>query len=436
MLISSNIVKQTALHKQDSYDAKRRVLIFLIGVLVQHARAAETLSVVPDSAQALGIAGGRYANLNDASAVRVSPANILSIEKSELLINTAMWHGDIRVDSASGDRVQMSRPWVFPASMYYVQPIVLHKVAFGVGVSTPYGMASIYPKNMSATTGMRYALPYEASLLVADITPAVAFKLSDNLSLAIGMEIIYSDLTMKQFYNWSGIAPGSPEGDIQIHGQGWGMGAYMGINWEIAKGHRLAIVGRLPVRIQYRGEFKASNIPPALAGAFSPTSSFGSDLNLPGSIAAGYGIDVTERFTLGFDFKWTNNNATNDLPLNIGGNQALLGGQNSAALNWQDSVEFGTGMTYIVNECWRLRCGYLFSENSQPASTYTPMICTNDRHIFSLGVGWHGKTRSVDLTCAYVYNPTRVISGAVQSLFNGNYKHQWQVLALSITQRF
>ncbi|MCB1278009.1 outer membrane protein transport protein [Prosthecobacter sp.] len=411
-------------------------ILLTLTALLSSAYSAETLSVVPDSAQALGIAGGRYANLRDASAVRVSPANILTIEKSELLIDAAMWRGDIRLDSTSGDKVGMSRRWIYPASMYFVQPIVPGKVAFGIGLSTPYGMASIYPKNMSATSGMRYALPYESNLLVADITPAVAFKITDSLSVAVGMEIMYSDLMIKQFYNWSGIIPGSPEGNIQAHGQGWGLGAYMGVNWEFAKGHRLSLVGRLPVRIQYRGDFKATNIPPALAGVFSPTSNFNSDLNFPGSVALGYGVDLTDRWTLGFDFKWTNNNATNDLPLNIGSNQAMLGGQNSAVFNWQDSIELGTGMTYALNERWSLRSGYLFSENSQPASTYSPLVCTNDRHIFSLGVGWRGKTRSVDVTYAYVYNPTRVISGAAQPLFNGNYKHQWQVLALSVTQRF
>lgn len=417
-------------------------ILLVLAAMLAMAYSAETLSVVPDSAQALGIAGGRFANLRDASAVRTSPANILAIEQSELLINTAMWHGDIRLNSAGGDSVKMNRPWVLPASMYFVKPLVPGKLAFGVGVSTPYGMASIYPQNMSAASGMRYALPYESSLLVADITPAVAFKVSDSLSVAIGMEIMYSELKLKQFYNWSSIIPGSPEGDIQVQSQGWGLGAYMGMNWEIAKGHRLAFVGRLPVRVKYRGEFKATNMPPALIGAFSQSSSFGSDMNFPGSLAVGYGVDVTDRWTVGFDFKWTNNSATNDLPLNIGGNQALLGGQDRAVFNWRDSIDLGTGMSYALNEQWSLRGGYLFSENSQPAGTYSPVVATNDRHIFSLGVGWRGKTRSVDLTYAYVYNPTRVISGATQAsgaaqpLFNGSYSHQWHVLALSLTQRF
>jgi len=409
--------------------------ILLLGLAASSVPASETLSVVPDSAQALGIVGGRYANLSDASAVRVSPANIMQIQKSELLINAAVWNGDIRFDSNSGTSVRMNKPWVFPASMYFVQPIIPDRLSFGLGLSTPYGMASIYPQNMSAP--LRYALPYSSNLLTVDITPALAVKVTDNLNLAVGMDIMYADLKMKQFYNWSGLVGGSPEGDIRMHGQGWGLGAYGGINWTVAKRHRFAVVGRLPVKVNLNGGFQSSNMPSALLGAgFSPTSNFDSSMTFPGSISVGYGFDVTDCFTVGFDFKWSENTTHHDLPLLIGNNQPLLGGATSSAFGWKNSIDLGTGITYKLNENWVMRGGYLYSENSQPAATYSPLVCTNDRSIISLGFGWRGKTRGLDVTYAYVYNPTRVISGSSQPLFDGNYKHQWQVLSFSFTQRF
>jgi long-chain fatty acid transport protein len=410
-------------------------LALALSFAVGAAHASEALSVVPDSAQALGIVGGRYANLKDASAVRVSPANILQIEKSELLINTAIWHGDIHFDSNGGTSVGVNKPWVFPASMYFVQPIIPGRLAFGIGVSTPYGLASSYPQNMNAP--LRYALPYSTSLLTVDITPALAVKVTDNLSVAVGMDIMYSDLQLKQFYNWGNLVPGSPEGNIQTHGTGWGLGGYAAVNLTIAKRHRFALVGRLPVKINYGGNFTASGMPPALlAAGFRQSSTFNSDITFPGSISLGYGCDVTDRFTVGFDFKWSDNSSHDDLPLQIGNNQPLLGGATSSVFGWRNSIDLGTGMTYQLNENWVLRGGYLFSENFQTATYYTPSVPSSDRHVFSIGVGWHGKTRGVDLTYAFVYNPTRVISGAMQPLFNGNYKQQWQVLSLSITQRF
>ena len=395
--------------------------------------------MVPDSAQALGIVGGRYANLSDASALRVAPANILQIKQSELLINTAIWHSDNSFHSNNGQSVRMVQPWVFPASMYFVKPVIPDRLSFGIGLSTPYGTASNYQTNMTAP--LRYALPYSSNLLTVDITPMVAFKITDSLSVAIGLDILYADLQLKQFYDWSKVTgvPGTPEGDIQMHGQGWGLGAYAGIKWDIAKRHRLALVGRLPVKVSFRGDFKATSMPAGVPGAygFSPSSSFNSDMTFPGSISLGYGYDMTDRFTVGFDFKWAQNSSHDDLPLLIGNNQGLLNGATSSVFGWKDSIDLGTGMTYLLSENWTLRSGYMYSENFQTARNYTPVVPSGDRHIFSLGVGWRGRTRGVDLTYAYVYNPTRAISGvATQPLFDGTYKQQWHVLALSFTQRF
>lgn len=422
---------------------KSRVLhlILALGFAAAAAHAAETFSVVPDSAQGLGIVGGRYANLQDASAVRVSPANILKIEKSELLINAAMWNGDISfTPSGGGGAVQMNKPWVFPASMYFVQPIIPGRLAFGIGVSTPYGMSASYPHDMGSP--LRYALPYSASLLTVDITPAVAFKVCDSLSVAAGLDIMYADLQMKQFYSWSNLGGpflGAPEGDTKIHGQGWGLGAYGAINWTIAKKHRIVVVGRLPMRVNLSGDFQATNMPAGLSPPFSSSSNFNSGISFPGSISVGYGFDVTDRFTVGFDFKWSQNSSTYDLPLQIGNNQPLLGGATTSVFGWKNSVDVGTGMTYKLDENWVLRGGYLFSENSQPASTFTPLVPGYDRHVFSLGVGWRGKTRGVDLTYAYVYYPTRTVSGSYSNpagQYDGTYNHQWHVLSLSVTQRF
>ncbi|MDB6006336.1 MAG: hypothetical protein JWR15_3323, partial [Prosthecobacter sp.] len=117
-------------------------------------------------------------------------------------------------------------------------------------------------------------------------------------------------------------------------------------------------------------------------------------------------------------------------------NQPLLGGATCSVFGWSNSIDLVTGMSYKLNENWVLRGGYLYSENSQPASTYSPVVCTNDRSVFSLGVGWRGKTRGMDVTYAYVYNPTRVISGTPGGVFDGGYKHEWQVLSVSFTQRF
>lgn len=421
-----------------------QLLTLVIGLAACAAQAAESLSVVPDSAQALGTVGGRIANLHDASAVRVAPANILQITEPEVLLNLAVWNGDIRVNSNTSGATKMTQSWIYPGSIYAVLPVVPDKVSLGFGISTPFGLAFTFPKEMpigpGVGAGLRHTLPYEARLMAVDFTPAVAFRVTDTLTMAAGLDVVYSQFTMGRIYPWGVWGGGDPDGEIQIKGDGWGLGGYLGANWEFAPGHRLGIIGRLPIRVKYSGRTETVGMPTAngalLAAGTNSTSSFDTDMTFPGSIAVGYGVDVTDRLTLGFDFQWSDNSSHDDIPLNLGENQPLLFGQNAAVLGWKDSIDLGFGASYKLDKAWSVRCGYLFSENSQPENNYLPSAAGNDRHVFGLGAGWKGKTRSVDLTYAFVFNPTRTIGSAATAAFNGTYKHQWHVISLSLTQRF
>lgn len=399
----------------------------LLWVQEQSVKAAETLSLIPDSAQSLGEAGGRFANLDDATALRVSPANIADAERPLLQFNTGLWYGDIKFSSGTGARLEHQDPWVIPGSLYAVMPIVPGKVAWGLGISTPYGLGTEYSKE----SPLRYAVPYESSLRTVSITPVIAWKARKNVSLGLGLDVMYGALAFNQ------IIPTSPftDGEFQFEADGWGASGYGSITWDITEHQRLALVGRLPIRVQMEGTFKAEGIPGNLPAGFANRSDFDTEMTFPGSIALGYGIDLTDRLTIGFDFKWTANNSHDDIPLNTSNSNNLLP-TNSISLKWKNSIDLGTGISYKLNEAWKVRAGYLFSENSMPGSTFTPSIPAYDRHIFSLGLGWKGKQNRVDVTYGFIYNPERTVSNATQPAFNGSYKHQWHVLMVSVGHYF
>ena len=67
---------------------------------------------------------------------------------------------------------------------------------------------------------------------------------------------MYGRLEIKQAYPWSALGIPAADGEVALDGDGWGVGGYMGVNWEIAKGHRLAVVGRLPMKVTYEGDFE------------------------------------------------------------------------------------------------------------------------------------------------------------------------------------
>jgi long-chain fatty acid transport protein len=196
------------------------------------------------------------------------------------------------------------------------------------------------------------------------------------------------------------------------------------------------VIGRLPLKVEYDGDFRAKGLPRALGSVgFSDHSDFDSDITFPGSIAAGYGVDLTDKLTLGFDFMWSANNSHDDVPLRIGSNQALLA-SGAVPLDWESAIDLGTGISYKLNERWTLRAGYLYSENSQKDFNYTPAVPSGDRHYVSAGFGWRGERDGVDVAYCYAFLNEREVTGASQPAFNGEYKYGWHVLTISYSRRF
>ncbi len=381
-------------------------------------QAAESLSLIPDSAEALGIAGGRFANLQDATTARVAPASMLEIEQATLQLNTGLWRSDIGLESAAGISMHNNDPWVFPASLYAVIPLAGNHVAFGLGLSTPYGLGSEYSK----TSPLRYFVPYESSLRTYSITPSIAFRISDTVSAGLGLDFMYGDLQINQLIP---VIPGF-DGELRFDAQGWGTSGFGSILWKLTPRQRLSVVGRLPLRLEMEGDLQVRTLG-------TTVTDFESNMTFPGSLALGYGIDLTDKFTLGFDFKWSANSSHDDIPLTVK-NVALP--QTSLPLKWKNSIDLGAGATYKLSPSWLVRAGYLFSENSMPNSTYTPSIPAYDRHIFSLGLGWRGKSNRIDATYGFIFNPDRSVTGAGNPAFNGTYRHQWHVLSLSFSHLF
>jgi hypothetical protein len=130
------------------------------------------------------------------------------------------------------------------------------------GISTPFGLGTPYPKNMPAS--LRYTIAYEAKLLAVDFTPAVAFRVTDTLTMAAGLDIVYSQLILGRIYPW-GACPGRRRSRRGDSNEGGWLGAWRlsgGANWEFAPGHRLAFIGRLPMTINhYSGSTETVGMP-------------------------------------------------------------------------------------------------------------------------------------------------------------------------------
>lgn len=375
--------------------------------------------------------GGRLANQTDPAIVRDNPASLAKMSGTEVQSNTSYWFGRTSFNSVDGSTADMDDTHAIIPSLFWSKSIS-DSFGMGIGVSVPYGLTIDWPENGP----FRYALPHENLLETFAFNAAAGYSLTDHISIGLGGEILYSHLELKQAIPWSVHLsnPRLADGLADFDADGIGLGAYTGVNIEISDRQRVSLVARTPLKVDHDGRFSVSNTP--ASSSFADDTPFNSSIQYPGSIGIGYGIDLTNSLTLGFDFEWIQNSTHDFLPLEIDSNQALLG-QSGIELDWEDSVSFGTGIEWQVDEHWALRAGYLFSESPMPSRTFLPSVPANDRHMISAGVGYRSGNHAIDLAYTIALYPDRHVSGNVQSAaFNGDYDFSWQVTTLSYSLKF
>jgi len=409
---------------------KGTAVFCLATALAVSAHAAEGLRTLPDTAEAMGMAGGRLTLLDDASVVRTNPARLPEFADTTLTVSYQAWHGKTDFTGLAGQRDSMVDPWKHTGSVYLAHP-VNDRLTAGLGVSAPFGISIKWP----ADGAFRFSGAHDALLQTVAINPAMGLKINDDVSLGLGLDIFRSRLRLEQRFPW-GPALGLPlpDGNMVFDGNGWGVGGYAALHFDLGERHHLALVARLPVTVDYDGDFGISNIPaPGLA---QRVSDFRSEIEHPGSIGVGYGFDVNEKLSLGFDFEWIENSTHDDVPLNVGVNQPLLAGNDAVPLNWEDSISIGAGAEYEVNESLILRAGYQYADSPMNARTYNPSVPADDRHTFSVGVGYSWGLHSVDFAYSLVHMGTTTIRGNVNPAFDGVFQHDWDILTISYTRRF
>lgn len=407
----------------------RPLLLFSLVVSILPAHSAEGVRALPETAEAIGLAGARLTLLDDASVTRTNPASLTRISDTMYQVTYQGWHGKTDFRNFGGVSDSMIVPWKHTGSLYLVHP-VSDTLTAGLGVSAPFGVSINWPR----TGAFRYTGAYDATLQTVAINPALGLKINDEVSIGFGLDVFRSKLRLEQRYPWARLVPGSPDGDAIFDGHGWGLGGYFGLNFDFGERHHVALVGRLPISVDYEGRFSVTNVPgPVPAAPFTP---FGSEIEHPGSVGVGYAFDVSEDLSFGIDFEWLGNSSHDDVPLDIGSNQFILGGQNAIPLNWDDSISVGFGVEYQASDSWTLRAGYLYSDNPSSVRTYNPSMPTDDRHILSAGVSYTWGANTIDFAYSLLLMDASSISGNVQPAFNGAYDYDWNILTLSYQRRF
>lgn len=381
------------------------------------------------------------ATADNASAIYYNPAGIGMLDGQRFRLGTYAIELRTEFSPEGGGKGIHNKHEIqsIPQLFYTVKPAE-SPVGFGFGIYSPFGLSLEYPENSQFRE-----LATKARIRFITLSPVLAWKINDQLSVAAGPTINIADAKLER-----GIL--GPGDKFRFDGSGVGLGFQAGIMWRPARQHSFGLVYRSPVEIEFSGHssvqlsddqrrnldslnqqiatanaaiqqvraavgpFGQAAVNSTLASLGLPTeeidpidTSFPEEdadatIRFPQSVTLGYSFRPTPAWNLEANIDWTDWDNFNEVTLHQQKSGNLV-----IPFNYESSFIYEFGATRYFSNGVNLSAGYIYSENSVPNESFNPSVPDSNRHIFSAGVGYESERFSLALAYQFLYGPDRKI---------------------------
>jgi long-chain fatty acid transport protein len=430
----------------------RTAFLIAAGLVMPTLAAASGYGVFTQGASGLGQANAVVAHTTGPSSIYFNPALINDVPGRQIEVGTTAVYSDREIDYTGGGSENGDSAWNFPSTFYYTHQ-ANDKLTSGLGIFFPFGLSNEWDDNYEG----RY-IGTSGEMLTMNINPAVSYRVTDRLSLAVGLDFVYLDTEIKANVNQTvagGLLPpilGGPLAELlpdvrqKFSGDGWGAGYNLGILFKATDRVSIGAAYRSKVKIDVEGDMSLYGVDPRMQLLFQEGNAE-SDIQLPAQFTVGVATQVTDALLIEVGARWedwdVNDTQTLELQNPILGETRIV--QNR---NWHSTWSYNIGANYKLNDNLALNCGYLYGENAVPNETFEPIIPDSDAHLFTIGTDLKKDAWTLSAAFGYEYHEERTKNNAVGDpvgslaagfpvgTANGDYNTDIYLFALSLGYAF
>lgn len=329
--------------------------------------------------RALGMGGSHNAVSGDGSAFYHNVANISQVpDFLEFDLDTIVTKAHFRESRSNTEHE--SDLGLFPMPMFALTHQLDDKLTLGL---------SAYPND---GLGVEYqGLKYQKSLLASiNITPALAWQVTDQLALGVGLDVVYGQMTENAIFDQLGF----PIDGVFLKNKasGWGLGYRLGLRYEPSDW--------LTFGISYASKRKVE------MDCQSDVSAFGLDLgrlrgqtaiSYPGRLGLGVAIRPNDKWLVACDFNWYDYSDLDKIKFNF--DLFTI----TQVMDWGNNTSLHLGAERTINENWKLRFGLAALWPSVPKAKTVPIIPDGMGYCGSVGLGWKNNRGNLGIDVAVLY---------------------------------
>jgi len=384
------------------------------------ARSAGFLNNIQSAGAASVSTAGETAIAEDATTIYYNSAGMTLLNRPEVLlslpiISLSNKFEDGGTTGALGEPARGSggnRDGVFSLPTLFATTPLSNRLNVGVGIFIPFGQVNQYADSWVG----RYQLQ-SISLKTIDIDPAVAYRVSDRLSVGAGLDIQYAHLLRKNAIDFGalcflligptncpglGLIPQSADGKFTADAKNWSVGFNFSALYHIGDTTHVGLNYRSAVRHDFSGD-AVFNVPavaaPLTAGGLFQDTRLRTTMTFPEVVALGVSQKIDDSLTLLVDLDWTGWSRLKQISLDFANpgqpNQIL-------SLNWDDSIRFAVGGIYHFNDDTDLRGGISYDQSSVSNTFRGADLPDSNAIMLSAGLAHHFDDK-FSMTVSYSY---------------------------------
>ena len=404
--------------------------IFMVAVLgmavFSSTSFASGFRLAEQDSAATGMSSAFVGQADSPAAVWYNPAGITQLDGTRISGGVIGVYPVLTHETIYGTTDVSERDVHLPVHLYATHRLN-DSIVFGVGVNNPFGLVTDWNPQTSVTKNVATF----SKIVSTEINPNIAYKISDNLSIAFGIAYVHLRATLENILP----VAGSPDFRLSGDGDGWGANAAMKYKATDQVSFGLSYRSRVKVKLDGTAE-----IAPGLGILSNPGST---EVTLPDLIQAGVSYKASDKLTVNADIDYTLWSTYDRLVIQSNTILLLTGGTSNTATEekqWHDVWCIRLGGQYQLSDQWKLRAGYVYDKNPVNDTYFDTITPDSDRQGVSIGTGYTIGNTTVDLAYMYLRFNKRTLSDSLvdgsSQILNGTYKSQAQLAGITIGYKF
>lgn len=386
------------------------------------------------NSRAMGMGGAFTAVANDASAIYFNAAGLNQLKGFHLLVGTTLIAPSFSFQGVAPEANQYEgeTQYFFPIH-FYASYAASEDLSFGLGFTTPFGLGTKWDENWVG----KY-LAIETNLQTFILTPVVAYRVLDNLSVSAGF--VYSFANVKITRKSSqGVFPG--DAFVTLDGKdNSAFGYNFGLLYKPTNELSFGASFHSEIKYTFDGTAKTVGASQLMAVNQLPNGDVQAELTTPMYFNIGAAYKAMDNLTLSAEYQYIGWSSYDTLRVNF--NDGKYPNIASPRL-YKNSFIIRFGAEYVMDNGLSIQAGLYYDKMPVETQMLNPTLPEANRLGTSFGIGYKISNQlSVNASYLNIYSKKLAVNNSEEMYtggiapFNGVYKAGANLGSLSLSYNF